>query len=301
MIPTKTPPQLPELPSVERCRVGTGSYPVYSHPEGEYVDHDDHVACMTVYGRACYEAATLAAAAGGRPTWLTDGALIAGWEAKADAYDAEDGDEDTDPLCHKSLMLRDCANELRTRIEMAALAIPPVEGLSCTDPDNCRRCSEDASTPHAGIPRDTQPEGQSVEQRARELLAREYERSGQYRAAERARSGDDLSYMAEAIRAIKEALFARVPPEADVKDGEVLVTVSGLTGTGKSAVAGEIEILCRALGLEVEHDNAQERSMIGGDWQEALDLYKPKVRIVEVNVPRPSALIASASGVKSDG
>lgn len=33
-----------------------------------------------------------------------------------------------------------------------------------------------------------------------------------------------------------------------VSKGEVLVTVSGFTGSGKSAVAGEIEILCKALG-----------------------------------------------------
>jgi len=73
-------------------------------------------------------------------------------------------------------------------------------------------------------------------------------------------------------------------------DGEVLVTVSGLTGSGKSAVAGEIEILCKALGLEVEWvESEEEKRLTHADWTEALELYKPRVRIVEVNIPRAQA------------
>lgn len=73
-------------------------------------------------------------------------------------------------------------------------------------------------------------------------------------------------------------------------DGEVLVMVSGLTGSGKSAVAGEIEILCKALGLEVEWvDSEEEKRLTHSDWTEALELYKPRVRIVEVNIPRAQA------------
>ncbi len=71
-----------------------------------------------------------------------------------------------------------------------------------------------------------------------------------------------------------------------VERGEVLVTVSGFTGCGKSAVAGEIEILCRALGLQVEWpDGESEKNMTHADWTEALELYKPRVRIVEQNIP----------------
>ncbi len=73
-------------------------------------------------------------------------------------------------------------------------------------------------------------------------------------------------------------------------EGEVLVVVSGFTGSGKSAVAGEIEIMCRALGLQVEWpDGSEEKELTGADWQTALEMYKPRVRIVETNVRAPAA------------
>lgn len=72
--------------------------------------------------------------------------------------------------------------------------------------------------------------------------------------------------------------------------GEVLVTVSGFTGSGKSAIAGEIEIMCRALGLQVEWpDGVTEKNMTHADWTTALELYNPRVRIIERNVPRNTA------------
>lgn len=75
-----------------------------------------------------------------------------------------------------------------------------------------------------------------------------------------------------------------------VGQGEVLVTVAGLTGSGKSAVCGEIEILCKALGLGVSWEGGQaEKNMTHADWTQALDLYRPRVRIIEVNVPRAMA------------
>ena len=44
----------------------------------------------------------------------------------------------------------------------ASLDAPQRQGgeqeARCTDPTNCRRCSEDATTPHAGIPRGEQDE-----------------------------------------------------------------------------------------------------------------------------------------------
>jgi len=71
------------------------------------------------------------------------------------------------------------------------------------------------------------------------------------------------------------------------KDGEVIVEVSGLTGSGKSAIAGEIEILCKALGLEVEWVNGdEEKCLTHADWIGALEMYKPKVMILERNVSR---------------
>jgi hypothetical protein len=66
--------------------------------------------------------------------------------------------------------------------------------------------------------------------------------------------------------------------------------VSGLTGTGKSAVMGEIEIALKAIGLTVEHDGVfqSEKNMTHADWQEALDLYKPRVKLTELDVARPA-------------
>lgn len=83
-----------------------------------------------------------------------------------------------------------------------------------------------------------------------------------------------------------QAVQAAVP----VVRGEVLVTVSGFTGSGKSAIAGEIEIMCRALGLQVEWpDGVTEKNMTHADWTTALELYNPRVRIIERNVPRNTA------------
>ncbi|EKR4935212.1 ead/Ea22-like family protein [Escherichia coli] len=68
--------------------------------------------------------------------------------------------------------------------------------------------------------------------------------------------------------------------------GEVLVVVSGFTGCGKSAIAGEIEIAMKAIGVPVKWTNGDaEKRMTGADWLTAIEMYKPTVRIVEVNVP----------------
>lgn len=75
------------------------------------------------------------------------------------------------------------------------------------------------------------------------------------------------------------------------EEGRVYVEVSGLTGTGKSAVMGEIEIALKALGLQVEYgpDFQAEKNGTHADWQVALDLYKPTVVLVERNVPHTPA------------
>lgn len=71
----------------------------------------------------------------------------------------------------------------------------------------------------------------------------------------------------------------------------VHVEVSGLTGTGKSAIMGEIEIALRALGIEVRHgpDFQAEKNGTHADWQAALDLYRPTVVLAERNVPHTPA------------
>ncbi|ORS45734.1 ead/Ea22-like family protein, partial [Escherichia coli] len=48
--------------------------------------------------------------------------------------------------------------------------------------------------------------------------------------------------------------------------GEVLVVVSGFTGCGKSAIAGEIEIAMKAIGVPVQWTNGDaEKRMTGAD------------------------------------
>lgn len=75
---------------------------------------------------------------------------------------------------------------------------------------------------------------------------------------------------------------------------EVTITVSGRIGSGKSAICGEIEILCKALGLSVEWvDGQHEKNLTHADWTEALEMYKPKVVIVEQ--------IEGAAPLPSDG
>ncbi|MBB0986251.1 ead/Ea22-like family protein [Escherichia coli] len=84
--------------------------------------------------------------------------------------------------------------------------------------------------------------------------------------------------------------------------GEVLVVVSGFTGCGKSAIAGEIEIAMQAIGVPVQWTNGDaEKRMTGADWLTAIDMYKPTVRIVEVNVPRaPGIRIKGDAGEQND-
>jgi hypothetical protein len=69
---------------------------------------------------------------------------------------------------------------------------------------------------------------------------------------------------------------------------EVTITVSGPVGSGKSALCGEIEIMCRALGLQVRWSDDGEKNMTGADWTTALELYKPTVTIVE-SIAAPEA------------
>jgi uridine kinase len=64
---------------------------------------------------------------------------------------------------------------------------------------------------------------------------------------------------------------------------EILVTVSGLCGTGKSAIAGEIEIALKAIGVPVVWEDSQsEKNLTHADWQSAIDMYQPRVTIREV-------------------
>lgn len=100
--------------------------------------------------------------------------------------------------------------------------------------------------------------------------------------------GDDREAAGYA-RGLRDAGRDAVPV---VQNGEVLVTVAGPTGSGKSAIAGEIEIMCRALGLDAEWvGGAAEKHLTHADWTESLEMYRPRVRIVEANIPRTDAAL----------
>lgn len=107
-------------------------------------------------------------------------------------------------------------------------------------------------------------------------------------------SREHASYMFEAIKTNGQlgdeivATYDLNSRDIPVKDGEVLVTVAGYTGSGKSAIAGEIEITMKAIGIPVLWANGDaEKNMTGADWLAAIETYRPTVRIMEVNVPRP--------------
>lgn len=68
---------------------------------------------------------------------------------------------------------------------------------------------------------------------------------------------------------------------------EVLITVSGLTGSGKSAVASEIEIALRAIGVRTEWaDGGPERNGVPADLLDPGAMAELTVTIREVNIPR---------------
>ena len=98
------------------------------------------------------------------------------------------------------------------------------------------------------------------------------------------------------LRAAEKRIAELEAREIKPAKGEVLVVVSGFTGCGKSAIAGEIEIAMKAIGVPVKWTNGDaEKRMTGADWLTAIEMYKPTVRIVEVNVPR-----AAGIGVKGE-
>ncbi|EHN7166252.1 ead/Ea22-like family protein [Escherichia coli] len=97
--------------------------------------------------------------------------------------------------------------------------------------------------------------------------------------------------MREKLEAAEKRIAELEAREIKPAKGEVLVVVSGFTGCGKSAIAGEIEIAMKAIGVPVQWTNGDaEKHMTGADWLTAIEMYKPTVRIVEVNVPRAAGI-----------
>ncbi|QMP36949.1 ead/Ea22-like family protein [Escherichia coli] len=104
------------------------------------------------------------------------------------------------------------------------------------------------------------------------------------------------------LEAAKKRIAELDAREIKPAKGEVLVVVSGFTGCGKSAIAGEIEIAMKAIGVPVNWTNGDaEKRMTGADWLTAIEMYKPTVRIVEVNVPRVAGIcIKGDAGEQND-
>lgn len=74
------------------------------------------------------------------------------------------------------------------------------------------------------------------------------------------------------------------------KNNHVTVTVSGLTGSGKSAVISEIIVALRAVGIEVHTDKewrAEQGLRTGDSFVDDLEKIKPVVTVCEVNIPYP--------------
>lgn len=121
-------------------------------------------------------------------------------------------------------------------------------------------------------------------------LLDERERNQQY-IKRRDQENEEIALTVGKLRVELEAAEKRIAElearEIKPAKGEVLVVVSGFTGCGKSAIAGEIEIAMKAIGVPVQWTNGDaENRMTGADWLTAIEMYKPTVRIVEVNVPR---------------
>jgi len=64
---------------------------------------------------------------------------------------------------------------------------------------------------------------------------------------------------------------------------KITVVVRGETGSGKSAIVGEIEIALKAIGVPVTV--AERDTMVVADYQYWIDLYKPEITILEENIP----------------
>lgn len=125
-------------------------------------------------------------------------------------------------------------------------------------------------------------------------LLDERERNQQY-IKRRDQENEEIALTVGKLRVELEAAEKRIAElearEIKPAKGEVLVVVSGFTGCGKSAIAGEIEIAMKAIGVPVKWTNGDaEKRMTGADWLTAIEMYKPTVRIVEVNVPRAAGI-----------
>lgn len=85
---------------------------------------------------------------------------------------------------------------------------------------------------------------------------------------------------------------------------EIKIIAEGPVGSGKSALLGEIEILCKALGVPVRYANpsdaASEKSMTHADWTAYLEMYKPSVVLHEQGPIRPTPPASAQDDAKDE-
>lgn len=76
------------------------------------------------------------------------------------------------------------------------------------------------------------------------------------------------------------------------KRNHVDITISGLTGSGKSAIMSEVIVALRAIGVEVQTEKEWRYEMAGrtGDsFVSDIEDLNPIVTIREVNIPYPAS------------
>lgn len=82
----------------------------------------------------------------------------------------------------------------------------------------------------------------------------------------------------------------------------VTVTVTGLTGSGKSAIYGEIVNTLNAIGVPVVHADEKawrsECRMTHADWLSALEMYQPTVVMREQNISRKPEIVRSKRTIR---
>lgn len=81
-----------------------------------------------------------------------------------------------------------------------------------------------------------------------------------------------------------------------MSNNTVVITASGLVGSGKSALLGIIEDRLKELDVSVvfadEFAGRYERDICSGNWVGELAIYKPQVTLIEANVTVQSAVTA---------
>ena len=192
--------------------------------------------------------------------------------------------------------LREAA-EQATQDEWVAYILPGHNGIYPARTAECRHCGYFIDWPGIDGQRNAGANARyiaAIPPKVVLALLDERERNQQY-IKRRDQENEEIALTVGKLRVELEAAEKRIAElearEIKPAKGEVLVVVSGFTGCGKSAIAGEIEIAMKAIGVPVKWTTGDaEKRVTGADWLTAIEMYKPSVRNVEVNVPRVAGI-----------